>query len=183
MSQFKAGNIVRHTNFSDVLLIQVVSDDNGGHVTGKVLFNKNEGYTLSIGEVRSGFMKEYLRLATVAELIAAGLVAAVVPVAAPRPHAELIKAWADGASIQYFSPAQQCWVDATDPNWRVDLRYRIKPAPKPGPTKAQLEASFDKKMRHFSHLTEQVQTQLRKIERDKKHFIQRWRQHAKQVPV
>ena len=50
----------------------------------------------------------------------------------PHKHAELIKAWADGAEIQYRYNANIPWHDATSPQWwEYDCEYRIKPAPKP----------------------------------------------------
>lgn len=42
-----------------------------------------------------------------------------------RPHAELIKAWADGAEIQYFHNGD--WRDAHNPDWVPSTQYRIKP--------------------------------------------------------
>jgi len=48
----------------------------------------------------------------------------------PHVHAELIKAWADGAEIQLKMNAVQ-WGDCVDPYWNPDLEYRIKPEPKP----------------------------------------------------
>lgn len=56
----------------------------------------------------------------------------------PHKHAELIKAWADGAEIQALGGTfnksgqiEECWVD--DPNvlWHEHIKYRIKPEPKP----------------------------------------------------
>lgn len=48
-------------------------------------------------------------------------------------HAELIKAWADGAQIQYQD--ENCggliWCNIGDPRWMEDVQYRIKPTPKP----------------------------------------------------
>jgi len=47
-------------------------------------------------------------------------------------HADLIKAWADGAEIQVFHPNTDTWDDCTyDPTWNRRLIYRIKPEPKP----------------------------------------------------
>lgn len=46
----------------------------------------------------------------------------------PHKHAELIKAWADGAVIQYKTPPG-AWVDITGltgPCWYDDTEYRIK---------------------------------------------------------
>jgi len=48
----------------------------------------------------------------------------------PHKHAELIKAWADGAEIQLKLNAVQ-WGDCVDPYWNPDLEYRIKPEPNP----------------------------------------------------
>ena len=50
----------------------------------------------------------------------------------PRPHAELIKAWADGAKIQVKSCG--IWHDYSggdSPLWFSDVEYRIKPEVKP----------------------------------------------------
>lgn len=47
----------------------------------------------------------------------------------PHKHADLIKAWADGARIQ--NRCEAIWVDVTCPTWNSALNYRIKPEPKP----------------------------------------------------
>lgn len=44
-------------------------------------------------------------------------------------HAELIKAWADGAEIEYESHG--IWVDEAYPDWYPEMQYRIKPESKP----------------------------------------------------
>lgn len=50
----------------------------------------------------------------------------------PRKHAELIKAWADGAEIQIKYNDGWCdWCIGSSPNWLDDEEYRIKPEPKP----------------------------------------------------
>ena len=51
---------------------------------------------------------------------------------APHVHAELIKAWADGAEIQ-MKAYDGSWIDDDDPCWSSwDFEFRIKPqAPKP----------------------------------------------------
>jgi hypothetical protein len=49
----------------------------------------------------------------------------------PRKHAELIKAWADGAEIQVRLPSCEGWGDCQDPYWADHVEYRIKPEPKP----------------------------------------------------
>lgn len=49
----------------------------------------------------------------------------------PHKHAALIKAWADGAEIEWQSSSGKWMLDG-DPNWSYpDGRYRIKPEPKP----------------------------------------------------
>ena len=47
----------------------------------------------------------------------------------PHKHAELIKAWADGAEIECFSEGD--WYQTSFPSWYEDREYRIKPEPKP----------------------------------------------------
>ena len=41
-------------------------------------------------------------------------------------HAELIKAWADGAQIQ-VKACNLVWEDRENPYWATDREYRIKP--------------------------------------------------------
>lgn len=45
-------------------------------------------------------------------------------------HADLIKAWADGAEIQYLIIYQSDWVDDKVPAWHEHWVYRIKPPKK-----------------------------------------------------
>jgi hypothetical protein len=47
----------------------------------------------------------------------------------PHKHAEIIKAWADGAQIQYKSILTPKWSDISDPAWENVNEYRIKPKP------------------------------------------------------
>jgi hypothetical protein len=49
----------------------------------------------------------------------------------PHKHAELIKAWADGHTIQRQSKIDGRWWDQDDPEWDEDYEYRIKPEEKP----------------------------------------------------
>lgn len=48
----------------------------------------------------------------------------------PHIHSELIKAWADGAEIQFLGDVSGTWMDCT-PSWKSHIQYRIKPEPKP----------------------------------------------------
>lgn len=47
----------------------------------------------------------------------------------PHKHADLIKAWADGAEIEFRCLDE--WRRITAPRWDQDGDYRIKPEPKP----------------------------------------------------
>ena len=50
----------------------------------------------------------------------------------PHKHAALIKAWADGAEIEFLPSGSSVWGPYTSPCWDWDGDYRIKPAqPKP----------------------------------------------------
>ena len=47
----------------------------------------------------------------------------------PHKHAELIKAWADGAEIEVLDHDK--WWSVPSPGWMENSQYRIKPEPKP----------------------------------------------------
>jgi hypothetical protein len=49
----------------------------------------------------------------------------------PHVHAEVIKAWADGAVIEWRAHSSHEWKDAPYPKWSNEVSYRIKPTPKP----------------------------------------------------
>jgi hypothetical protein len=49
----------------------------------------------------------------------------------PHKHAKEIKAWADGAEIEYFDISWVEWRLTEYPNWGENTKYRIKPQPKP----------------------------------------------------
>ena len=48
-------------------------------------------------------------------------------------HADLIKAWADGAQIEYFNELSNEWRTFVNEHtiWYEEWKYRIKPEPKP----------------------------------------------------
>jgi hypothetical protein len=56
----------------------------------------------------------------------------------PRKHAELIKAWADGAEIE--SLFGDSWEEIENPHWFEEQKYRIKP-PKKSAGQVLYEAS------------------------------------------
>ena len=49
----------------------------------------------------------------------------------PHKHAELIKAWADGAEVEYLPSESTKWRPFTLPLWDGNGDYRIKSEPKP----------------------------------------------------
>lgn len=44
-------------------------------------------------------------------------------------HCDVIKAWADGETIQLKGNEPEVWKDVTNPSWSVYLEYRVKPNP------------------------------------------------------
>jgi len=49
----------------------------------------------------------------------------------PHKHAELIKAWADGAEIEYRCYEDERWFATQHPEWTESCFYRLKPEQKP----------------------------------------------------
>jgi len=45
----------------------------------------------------------------------------------PHKHADVIKAWADGAEIQIRVTNSPEWLDCVAPNWDSNIEYRVKP--------------------------------------------------------
>lgn len=45
----------------------------------------------------------------------------------PHVHAEVIKAWADGAEIEYRQENSHKWCSVTKPSWNEYTQYRLKP--------------------------------------------------------
>lgn len=62
----------------------------------------------------------------------------------PHKHAEVIKAWADGAQVEYRShlPSGE-WIETQSPDWLEDYEYRIKPEPRKGWYRVALMRSGD----------------------------------------
>jgi hypothetical protein len=61
-------------------------------------------------------------------------------------HAELIKAWADGATIEAFLEPYGIWVAIDNKNirWEEHLKFRIKSEPKPNYKKKYYVYHFDR---------------------------------------
>jgi hypothetical protein len=56
----------------------------------------------------------------------------------PHVHAEVIKAWADGAKVQFWSDITREWQDSSNqPQFYTNFQYRVKPEPKPDVVKYQ----------------------------------------------
>lgn len=53
------------------------------------------------------------------------------PLNCSRPHAELIKAWADGAEIERYSIPLESWIKVDNPRFHEGREYRIKPEEPP----------------------------------------------------
>ena len=70
----------------------------------------------------------------------------------PHVHAELIKAWADGAEIQVCNGSY--WQDDYYPTWNVFHLYRIKP----GPIKTERYRRWVSKIEYFGELRYQIHT-------------------------
>ena len=50
----------------------------------------------------------------------------------PHKHADIIKAWADGEEIEFFSDYHGEWrAIGANPQWFESISFRIKPEPKP----------------------------------------------------
>ena len=53
----------------------------------------------------------------------------------PHKHADVIKAWADGAEIQYRCKSNRTewseWMPCNGPSWSTANEYRVKPTPVP----------------------------------------------------
>ena len=49
----------------------------------------------------------------------------------PHKHAEVIKAWADGAEIECRENEHRKWMTVHTPVWSNLTEYRVKPEPKP----------------------------------------------------
>lgn len=45
----------------------------------------------------------------------------------PHVHAEVIKAWADGAEIEFRHAQHHPWEAASNPTWTINSEYRVKP--------------------------------------------------------
>ena len=48
----------------------------------------------------------------------------------PHKHAELIKKWADGHTIQWRISEVVEWESVKDPSWNPNYQYRVKPVAK-----------------------------------------------------
>lgn len=68
----------------------------------------------------------------------------------PHKHAELIKAWADGAEIQLLDD-NGIWLDFREgdtPAWNPAYKYRVKPQPKPESSQPTKMAVLYNKYQH-----------------------------------
>lgn len=70
----------------------------------------------------------------------------------PHKHAEVIKAWADGAEVQVYLEDSGTWVDLNETiYWHEVLKYRIKPEPPKYPQTMMTDAELQYKMPVCTH--------------------------------
>lgn len=70
----------------------------------------------------------------------------------PHKHAELIKAWADGAEIECRLPFEigyEKWYASTEPKWLSECEYRIKPKKNPDVVKFYRSIDCELLYTHF----------------------------------
>lgn len=114
MSMFKAGDKVRRTKGP--------------------WYGVEEGDVCVVREVESSPPFGYLRLEGKGDVLFddSCFELVVPPAPVPHKHAAIIKAWADGAEIQWFNEGLDKWENPVrNIIWYEDRRYRIKPEPKP----------------------------------------------------
>lgn len=44
-----------------------------------------------------------------------------------HPHADVIKAWAEGAEVEFRYTPECSWLDVENPAWTPEYEYRVKP--------------------------------------------------------
>ncbi|MEL7423472.1 MAG: hypothetical protein AAFN81_10805 [Bacteroidota bacterium] len=70
----------------------------------------------------------------------------------PHKHAELIKAWADGAEVEIRCRYSGKWHDCPNPVWDERLVYRIKPSNPNADKIAELEKTIDQAKKQLQEL-------------------------------
>lgn len=71
----------------------------------------------------------------------------------PHKHAELIKAWADGAEVEVEDAITGVWRYTQFPNWSKASVYRIKPQPNPNAEKiAEIETTISQLQQQVKEL-------------------------------
>lgn len=66
----------------------------------------------------------------------------------PHKHAEVIRAYADGATIEYFDDGHEVWYVIDNPSFHTSMKYRIKPEPKTHKYRVALFSCEDKVFTH-----------------------------------
>lgn len=101
----------------------------------------------------------------------------VVPGPTPHVHAELIKAWADGAEIERWRAHTSQWISVPIPFWDAKYLYRIKPTD--GPTKEQLDRGITRlhqnANRAWKKAQEHIQYWSNKQEEDRVKYVHKLR--------
>jgi hypothetical protein len=110
MNIFRAGDKVVRTGSS------------GGFITRgqECIVEKAKGRVITLRGIWDTYGRHVVYLAHEFEL---------APTLTPRKHQKEIIAWANGATIQYWSSSDEVWYDTLNnkPLWKDNLRYRVKP--------------------------------------------------------
>lgn len=71
-------------------------------------------------------------------------------------HAELIKAWADGAEIEVFDSADGSWDSISTPRWDTASLYRVKPEPRLSQTASDMVDNLIQSTNYAAHFANTV---------------------------
>lgn len=77
----------------------------------------------------------------------------------PHKHAELIKAWADGANIQFYSQLSNKWKNCNNnnPSWFENMQYRIESNDPNEDKIKKLKKVIDKASEEINNAKEQLE--------------------------
>ncbi len=80
-----------------------------------------------------------------------------------HPHAELIKAWADGADIEYYNDLSDLWMGCSHPSWNPLQQFRIKTGEPIAPVKVKYVPTQDDYLRAAQRTRYKHAVKVRKL--------------------